>query len=328
MAKRGSDGEGTFLSYAETFRDFKDFEIVDKHSQAGQGDFHMRFEDLSILVDAKNYKTKVPSREREKIKVDLMRNEHIDFAWLVSLDSSIDKFDKSPIMYEWVTTNKCICYINNLCKYEDPTNILRVAYYTCRELHHLVSKDVTTDESMEELQKLRETQFTVMDRIKNIRKTVREINTSINNLKKQVEVMDDELKMLMVSETGNIVDSEYCFFDNWWKENVRVHKDESSTDVGNNTLNSTDIWYRFRQENSEYVKEFGTSADKFKEFIKKVMPAEALLCKVRNGAFEIRGVSWRSFPKEKSKNVKKEKGDSSNKLLKINTSTVATLSNS
>ena len=340
MAKRGSDGEGTFLAYADTFKDFKDFEIVDKHSQPGQGDFHMRFEDFTILVDAKNYKTKVPSREREKIKGDLIRNEHMDFAWLVSLDSTIDKYDKSPIMFEWVTTNKCVCYINNLCKYEDPTNILRVAYYTCRELFQMVNKDVTTDECMEELKKLRETQFTTMDRIKNVRKTVREINTSINLLKKQVETMDEELRVLMSTETSNIVESEYCFLENWWKENIqRVNMGVGVSDSGGDSrsissgdggrgkvLSSTDIWYRFRQENKEYVKEFGTTAEKFKEFIKKVMPADTLTCKVRNGAFEVKGVSLKAMAKEKEINVRKDENKKSNKLLNINTSTAATLS--
>ena len=56
---KGSDGEKTFCEYAETFMDFKGFEIIDKHTQGGEGDFHMRFEEFDVLVDAKNYKKKV-----------------------------------------------------------------------------------------------------------------------------------------------------------------------------------------------------------------------------------------------------------------------------
>jgi hypothetical protein len=96
---KGSDGEKQFEDYANTFIDFKGFELIDKHTQGGDGDFHMRFEEFDVLVDAKNYKKKVPIDQREKIKNDLIKNEHIPFAWLVSLNTTIDKFDKSIIMH-------------------------------------------------------------------------------------------------------------------------------------------------------------------------------------------------------------------------------------
>jgi hypothetical protein len=80
------------------------FNLIDKHTQGGSGDFHLQFEEFDVLVDAKNYKKKVPIEQRDKIKKELLKNEHLYFAWLVSLNTSIDKFDKSPIMYEWINT--------------------------------------------------------------------------------------------------------------------------------------------------------------------------------------------------------------------------------
>jgi hypothetical protein len=153
---KGSDGEKTFSDYAETFIDFKGFEIIDKHTQGGQGDFHLHFEDFDVLVDAKNYKKKVPIDQREKIKNDLQKNEHLHFAWLVSLNTSIDKFDKSPIMYDWINTKQCIVYINNLSSFEDPKKILRIVWFTCKELYDM-TKDVNFDE--EELTKLKDDRF-------------------------------------------------------------------------------------------------------------------------------------------------------------------------
>ena len=51
---KGSEGEKEFRVYAdETFMDFKGYELIDKHSQGGSGDFHMRFEEFDLLVDAK-----------------------------------------------------------------------------------------------------------------------------------------------------------------------------------------------------------------------------------------------------------------------------------
>ena len=52
---KGSEGEKTFSEYADTFMDFKGFEIVDKHTQGGEGDFHLHFEEFDVLADAKNY---------------------------------------------------------------------------------------------------------------------------------------------------------------------------------------------------------------------------------------------------------------------------------
>ena len=46
---KGSEGEKTFSEYAETFQDFKGFDIIDKHTQGGQGDFHLHFEEFNVL---------------------------------------------------------------------------------------------------------------------------------------------------------------------------------------------------------------------------------------------------------------------------------------
>ena len=152
---KGSDGERTFSEYAETFMDFKGFDIIDKHTQGGEGDFHLHFEEFDVLADAKNYKKKVPMDQREKIKKDLVKNEHLHFAWLVSLNTSIEKYDKAPIMYEWINTTQCIVYINNLSSFEDPKKILRIVWFTCKELYKLI-EDVHFDET--ELTDLRELQ--------------------------------------------------------------------------------------------------------------------------------------------------------------------------
>jgi len=162
---KGSDGEKTFCEYAQTFMDFKGFEIIDKHTQGGEGDFHLHFEDFDVLADAKNYKKKVPVDQREKIKKDLQKNEHLHFAWLVSLNTSIEKYDKAPIMYEWINTTQCIVYINNLSSFEDPKKILRIVWFTCKELYKLI-EDVNFDET--ELTELREKNFKMMDNVKGI----------------------------------------------------------------------------------------------------------------------------------------------------------------
>jgi len=281
---KGIDGERAFCDISATFKDFKGFEIIDKTKQSGEGDFYMKFEEFDILADAKNYKKNVPSSEREKIKTDLIKNKHINFAWLVSLNTTIDKFDKSPIMFEWVNTQKCIVYINQLLHYENPSQILRIAWFTCRELFKLVKED---DTDMTELTSLREKQFKMTDKIKNIRKIIRELNTTIGLFKKQVETIDYELKDILDVETTELVDSNYSIFDDWWKLKIDILTNQKEK------LKSTDIWFKFRQDNKDMIKQFQITPDKFKQYIRTILPSTSYDIRSNNGAFDIKGVAWK-----------------------------------
>ena len=287
---KGSDGEKQFCEYAETFMDFQGFEIIDKHTQGGEGDFHLHFEEFGILVDAKNYKKKIPIDQREKIKKDLIKNEHLNFAWLVSLNSTIDKFDKSPIMYEWVNTTQCIVYINNLAGFEDPKKILRIVWFTCKELYKFV-EDVNFDET--ELNELKNQNFKLMDKIKNVRKTIREINKSMNATKNLIQVMDDELRIILENETNEIVTSNFSLFDAWWDENIETTKDETF-------LVSTDLWIKFKQDNKTVMKDFEISTDKFKQYIKSKVSLSSINLKSKNTncAFEIKGICFKELVKK------------------------------
>lgn len=310
LSKKGAEGEETFGYYADTFKDFPGFDLIDKHTQGGQGDFHMHFDEFDILVDAKNYKKGVPSREREKIKGDLLNN-HMNFAWLVSLNSTIDKFDKSPIMFEWISTTKCICYINHLLQYDDPSKILRIAWFSCKELLRLIEDNDSEDES--ELTALKENQFKMNNKIKNVRKIIREINLNIGIFKKQIESIDFELKDLLEIETNQLVESNFSLFNNWWNENIISTTEES-------ILVSTEIWFRFKQENKGVIKEFDLTPDKFRQFIKTKLPmtSYSIRGKKGEGSYDIKGIEWKPMEvkeeeKPKTKKIVKEK----EKVLKV-----------
>ena len=285
---KGKHGEKKFNDIADTFRDFNGFKIQDKHTQGGEGDFHMSFDEFTILVDAKNYKGKVPVTQREKIKKDLMKNEHINFAWLISLNTTIDVFDRAPIMYEWISTSKCVCYINNLCSYDEPEKILRVAWFTCKELYRMID-DVNDD--VTELVALKEKQFRTNDKIKNLRKSVRELTTQINTCKKSIEVIDDHLKDLLEAETNTITN--FSLLDDWWNENILLTE-------GQETTTSTSIWYRFKQDKKEYLKEYDINIETFKKFFITKLNCDSY--SKRNGSYDIKGIVW----KDKKVNEKLE----------------------
>jgi hypothetical protein len=284
-AHKGSSGENGFRVYAdETFMDFKGYDLIDKHAQGGSGDFHMRFEEFDLLVDAKKYEKSVPITQREKIRDDLIKNEHLIFGWLVSLNTTIDKFDKSPVMYEWINTKQCIVYINNLSQNEDPRKLLRIVWYTCKELYKLVEKG--SDEDIE-LTNLKDKQIRFMTKVKNIRKTMREINTTLNTTKNLLQVVDDQLKEILEEETEQIVASNYSIFDSWWD----LHIELTNEDV---RLVSTDLWINFKQANKSLFNELEITTDKFKQYIKTKVPMSNIILKNKNAnsAFEIKGIKW------------------------------------
>jgi hypothetical protein len=292
---KGSEGEKTFCEYAETFQDFKGFDIIDKHTQGGQGDFHLHFEDFDVLVDAKNYKKKVPVDQREKIKKDLLKNEHLHFAWLVSLNTSIEKYDKSPIMYEWINTTQCIVHINNLSSFEDPKKILRIVWFTCKELYRFID-DVKYDET--ELTELKDKNYKMMDKVRNIRKTIREINTSMNATRNLIQVMDDELRGILENETNEIVSSNFSLFDDWWELYLEVVNDET-------LIASTDLWTRFKQDNKLAINEMNITGDKFKQYIKTKVPLSCIILRNKNAnsAFDIKGLKIKEPEKKANENT-------------------------
>ena len=146
-----------------------------------------------------------------------------------------------------------------------------------------MTQDVNFDE--EELVKLKERTFIFMDKIKSLRKNIREINTSINSTKNLIQLMDDQLKEILDSETTEFVESNFSLFDEWWKNNVEVTNDES-------VVISTDLWFKFRQENKDVIKEFEITPEKFKQFIKSKVPISSITIKSKNAnsAFDIKGI--------------------------------------
>ena len=278
---KGKKGELKFSAIAETFKDFNQFQIQDKHTQNGEGDFHLHFEDFDVLADAKNYTDKVDKKQRDKIKNDLLKNEHINLAWLVSLNTNIYQFDKVPIMYEWINTKQCIIYINNLLSFEDPEKILRISWLFSKQIYKLIEIKI---EDEDELIELKEKQFKIMDKLKNLKTIMREINTTINNLKTQVNNVDFEIKDLLEMETNNIVETNFSLFDDWWEINIEQTTDETQ-------ITSTEIWFKFKNDNKDIIKDFDITIDKFKNYIITKIPSTNRILKGnKKGAIEIKGI--------------------------------------
>jgi len=272
----GKIGEKQFDDIARaTFRDFEGFEIVDMHSMAGQGDFHLKFRGFTILADSKLYSNKVNSTSRDKIKRDLKKNEHIQFAWLVSLDTTIDKFDKAPFMFEWLTDNKCVCYVNELLKYEEPGEILRAVWYCCNTLYNIITNEEGLG-GVNEINQLREQERKIKEIAQKMVKNNRERETIITQLRMNMDKNDEYLREILSEETNKMALDYYNVIIEWWNANIIEEK-------GEQVLTTTILWQQFKKD-----KETKIEYSSFKDILLSFLQAECIIKpKAKGGAFKV-----------------------------------------
>jgi len=289
VASIGKIGEGQFRGLAaNVFRDFEGFQLKEVCSIGGLGDFHLHFKEMTILVDSKLYTNKVNSTSREKIKRDLLNNDHIQFAWLVSMDTSIDRFDKAPFMFEWINSQKCICYINCLRGKEEPGELLRSVWYCCKALQQMM----TTDASEKgELSVLKEREMKVRDILQKMVKSNRERDTLLTQIRQNFDKTDDYIRDLLNSETDAVVNQYYRTVVEWWNRNLENVLPSSLEPLV--PIKSTLIWTQFKRDVGDQLKDI--DANMFKDILCGFLGEDKVLKpKTKGGALELKGVKWRA----------------------------------
>ena len=299
---KGKKGESTFYDLASTFKDFNEFRIQDKHSEAGSGDFHLHFEKFDVLVDAKNYKDAVNKTQKDKIRKDLIRNEHINIAWLVSLNTRIIGHDRLPIMYEFINTRQCIIYVNNLMGDEIPDKLLRIAWLVSCEVYDKIQLSNMENVDEDELNMLKNKYYHLFDKIKNIKTIIRELNTTIGIFKKQVESLNFEvLRMLeMETNTNTIMEPNYPMIDEWWNMNIEYTDEDVQ-------LISTNLWNIFKQDNKELMKNNEITSDDFKKYITTKLSSDNYTMKSKNSSIIINNYKLKHVISELPESISKQK---------------------
>jgi hypothetical protein len=265
----------------QAFRDFDDFEIIDLHAIDGQGDFELKFKQFSILVDAKLYSNNVNSKARDKIKKDLNSNSRCYFGWLVSMETDIDRFDKSSFMFEWLSGSKCVCYVNSLLKYQEPTELLRSVYFTCSTIYNIVNMEAS---DMNELNKLKENEIRLRDISQKLLQNAYERDEIITHLKSNFDKNDDMIRQIMNKETNEVVDKSFGRVVDWW--NFHIVNEEGCS------MRSSNIWTMFKRDNPDLVGVI--QPNEFKDILYSFL-AEDRIIKPRNkfGALEIKNIRWK-----------------------------------
>ena len=116
----GQEGEN------ETFRElnlmFPKCEIEDTHTIQGRGDFIIKDNDLSIMIETKKYNTNVPKKEIDKFYRDMISqgNSDVSCGILISLNTGIAT--KEDFKFE-VNNGKFLFFLHNVSKYKRWNNI-------------------------------------------------------------------------------------------------------------------------------------------------------------------------------------------------------------
>jgi hypothetical protein len=286
IKKLGDEGEDNFMLLSETFKDFSGYKIERKSHQAHKGDFHIFFENFSILVDLKNYTTPVQKKEIEKIEHDLLINDTIDFAWLISYESNISDWSRFPIMCKWLLTDiglKCTLMLNKLNSYNNPTDILRIAWLITNEVHQLLSLTKDKDKNNEAI-KVRD--YNILQKIKTAHKRISELKRNILSMSQISKDLENDLLDAISLFTNELSKNEYektMKIREWWDSNVEYDGDNK------NILKSTEIWTRFKKQNKLLVDDNKITIDDFKNYIKSFVDNNNYVEKSKNGAMELIG---------------------------------------
>jgi hypothetical protein len=291
VASIGKIGEGQFKSLATNiFRDFDGFQLKEVCSIGGLGDFHLHFKEMTILVDSKLYTNKVNSTSRDKIKRDLLNNDHITFAWLVSMDTFVDRFDKAPFMFEWVNPQKCICYINNLRGQEEPGELLRAVWYCCKALQQMMT---TGASEKGELSVLKEREMKMRDILEKLVKSNRERDTLLTQFRQNFDKSDEYIREMLNSETDVVINQYYRVVAEWWNKNLEETK--STAEI---PIKSTLLWTQFKRDMGEELGDIDTTM--FKDILCGFLGEDKVVKpKTKGGALDIKGMKWRSGVKLK-----------------------------
>ena len=253
----GTEGEKIlFQLFSEAFENNGEFmEIQDKSKLAHYGDMMAKFSKFTILIDSKVYKNGVDKKERDKIKLDISKNQYIKVAWLVSLENPIQKYSNYPVMYE-IEDGVLYVYINSLLKKEDPLDILRTAYFMSEWVfENILNKE--DDKIL--LNKYKKNELRIRDIVDKMTKNTRERDATLKQLKENFIEGDRFLREILNNEIMDVRSTQIEMVENWWRENIKEEKGGS--------LSSMLIYGRFMENNQAEVLGIHITEELFKTII-------------------------------------------------------------
>ena len=275
----GDKGENIFEEYAlKTFRDFDDFNLENVSTKYYKGDFHLHFKRFSIMVDTKYYSNGIDKTQRDKIKRDMQQNQHIKFGWIVSLDTSIQKYNKAPFQFEWTTDNRCICYINQFLKQDDPCEIMRALWFSCNLIFD-VAMDNETEQN--EIRHLKKNEQRIKEIVDKLLKLTKERDLTLAQFKENFEMTDKCIREILNTEINNVFEEHHTVVYKWWENRIAVSEGKQ--------LTMNKIYREFKKDEDNIISE-----DYFKTIVYGFVEEKDIIKpKTKNGKVEVLNITWK-----------------------------------
>jgi len=167
--KKGGIGEDWV--YSTLIKYFSTYEITDLHAIGHKGDFLIKGDELTCMIESKNYSKNVAKREITKFYRDIESNDEYNCAILISLQAGV--CNKPDFCFEF-KNGKPIIFLHKVA--ENPNNI-KIAV----DIFKLVLKNMDCFDIAKE-----ETQILLKDKIKDI----------VSTHKKSVSYLNDYTKLM------------------------------------------------------------------------------------------------------------------------------------
>lgn len=283
----GDEGEDNFYLLSETFRDFNGYKMEKKSHQGHKGDFHLFFKDFNVLVDLKNYTGSVQKKELEKIEHDLLINDTMDFAWLISYESNVSEWNRFPIMYKWIINDngvaKCIIIVNNLNASGNPTDLLRNVWNITNELYKIINKTKMEDSDVKQL---KEREYNVLQKVKTAQKRMVELKRCATTMTQTIKDIENDILdaiSLLSNEIVKTTMDKNSKMQIWWSDKIEF------TGNSENKLITTEIWAQFKKDNRDFVDEYKITIEDVKTYIENYIELENYIKKSKKGTIELIG---------------------------------------
>jgi hypothetical protein len=107
----------------------------------------------------------------------------------------------------------------------------------------------------------------------------------MNSSKAIVQLLDDELKEMMDTDTEDIAN--FSAFESWWESRIEFTEEPVIE-------TSTNLWLKFKQEEKTIINELHLTPEMFKQFIKSKVSANDVVAKSKSTCFEIKGLKLKT----------------------------------
>ena len=229
----------------------------------------------------------------------------MDFAWLISYESSVSDWNRFPIMCKWILTDvglKCIIIVNNLNSNKNPIDILRIVWNMTNEIHIMMSKSKDIDNT--ELEKLRERDYNILQKIKMAQKRLSEMKRNVVSMSQIAKDIENDIIDAVSMFTNELSKNEFdksSKIKEWWNDNIEYDSNNE------NKLTSTEVWTRFKKENKLYVDEHKMLVDDFKTCVKNFVDVNNYVEKSKKGSIDFIGFKFKDLlVVQESESIKNE----------------------